>query len=178
MGTSIYNTPGRDTAVRKSIERWELSLGPPAETTALNWSAATENKIIATVVPSITPNGFDLFTTLEGAAIRFIGSGLGNGDTGNFKVSVGFSIKVNTGSGLCVFKGKTRPYTETVFANATDLDYIGASRNFSNNDLGNITLTPQIITLSDGDLVEFSANPTSNFSDTDLQWSGITIEEV
>lgn len=166
-------------ADRKLFNRWQVSLGSPAPTTSISWSDGTDNKLLATVAPSAPPIGFDMFTTAsDGPAIRFIGSGLGNGDTANFIINAAFSIEVGTGSGQCVFKAKTRPYTETVFSNADDINYVGMSRNFPNNDLGALPITPQIITLSDGDLVEFSANPANAFSNVSLPWSGITIIEV
>jgi len=178
MGISLYNTIDRDEAVRKSISPWEVSLGLPTAEEALNWSAGVDNKIDIAVAPSIVPNGFDLFSSLEGDAIRFIGSGLGNGDTAIFLISGGFSIAVNSGSGICTFRLKTRPYTETVFANATNINYLVAQRNFSNNDLGNISMPPQIVTLSDGDLIEFSANPAAAFADNDITTAAIAIKEV
>ncbi len=163
---------------RKVLTPWELSLGSPAPSTGLNWPSSVETKLVITVVPSVLPNGFDLYTTPQGPAIRFIGSGLGNGDTANFALDAAFAVNVVTGSGTCIFRGKTRPYTEADFANAVDINYVGMSRKFPNNDLGSLPMTPQIITLSDGDLLEFSCEPDANFSSVTIEWGAIVLREV
>lgn len=178
MAFSEFTEAQVDYVVRKGIAPFEVSLGSPAPTTGITWTASTDNKIVVTVVPSSLPNGFDLFTTAEGPAIRFIGSGLGNGDTARVCVITSFSISVGSGQGVCEFKAKTRPYTEALFANAVDIPYIGVSRNFPNNDVGALALAPQIIEVSDGDLIEFSANPVATFSSVSMQWSGILITEL
>lgn len=181
-GERIGNGGGADGVpaeiTRKVLAPWELSLGSPAPTTGLNWPSGVETKLDIVVLPSVLPNGFDLFTTPQGPAIRFIGSGLGNGDTASFAFDAAFAVNVITGSGTCIFKGKTRPYTEADFANATDVAYVGMSRKFPNNDLGALPLTPQIITMSDGDLLEFSCEPDANFSSVTIDWGSIVLREV
>lgn len=163
---------------RKVLNAWELSLGAAAPTTGLNWPSGVETKLEIDVAPSVAPRGFDVFMTLQGLAIRFIGSGLGNGETASFALDTAFAVDVITGVGICVFRGKTRHYTETDFAEATDIPFVGMERKFPNNDVGALPLTPQIITLSDGDLLEFSCEPDSNFSSVTMSWGSIVLREV
>ena len=67
-----------------------LSLGSPSSTTGISWTDGVDNKIDVLVLPSVAPVGFDMYTTAQGTAVRFIGSGLGNGDTGNFLIPLAF----------------------------------------------------------------------------------------
>lgn len=175
---AIWTQAQADEGIRKALTPWELSLGSPVATTGISWSAGVDNKLIVTVAPSVLPNGFDMYTTPQGAAIRFIGSGLGNGDSSNFSINTSFSLTIGSGQGIIEFKAVTRPYTEIDFANVVPLNYVGGLRNFSNNDAGSVSLTPQIVTLNDGDLIEFTANPVNNLSNITMDWSGILVREA
>lgn len=177
---SAYNTTQRDEVVRKGTSRNQVSLGAPSPTTGLSWTGGATNKIVVTVAPSYAPIGFDLYVTPQGAAIRFVGAdGDPDGtDSGTFLINTSFSISVGTGSGECFFQAKTRQYDEPDFANATDIQYVSCERNFSNNDLGNISFAPQLISLSDGDLIEFAAIPDTGFSSVSITSAGVVIAEI
>jgi hypothetical protein len=178
MAQSRYNTTTRDAGTRLVMSPFKLSLGVPygGGATGLSWTKNIENKIGITAIPSAIPNGFELFATAQGDAIRFVGGGAGT-ETAEFDIKADICVAVGTGTGDCIFTLRTRPYTETDFAQTTVLGNGHAQRSFNTNTVGSISIPRQTITLNYGDLVELSAMPDANFSNVAIPSGGIHIEE-
>lgn len=174
MGTSAYTTAQMDESDRKALAPYKVSLYLPTPSTGISLTGSTENKINVTVQPptGITPNGFDQFDLGGGLyAIRFIGSGLGNGDSGTFSLSMHMSITSTTAASIMTFKAMTRPYTESTWTNATAIPGCSTLQNLPNNDAGSLSIVAPLIALSDGDLLELSLNPSAGVT-------GITITDL
>jgi hypothetical protein len=167
-----------DEADRKALAPWQVSLYLPTSATGIALTGSTENKVAVTVIPPPElPNGFDQYVTPQGPAIRFIGSGLGNGDSGAFQVTMHMSIEATTGSATTDFKCMTRPYTETLFTNATVIPGCVVSRKMANNDEGALAIVAPLVQMSDGDLLELSINPDSGITVT-IHNLSVTVMEV
>lgn len=132
----------------------------PSDPIAL--TAGVNNKISlpVSVVTSPAPYGFDIYTTPQGTALRFIGTGLGNGDSAVLRMDTMAGLLAETGAtDKIIFKAVTRPYTETDFNNAVDIPGYKISRKMPNNDLGSIALSAPYFTVTAGDLIEIAAVP-------------------
>lgn len=166
MGQSNYNTTDRDEAIKNVLTPEQVSLYITADATGIAIAQDVDTKIVVDVTPSILPNGFDLYVTPQGSAIRYIGSGLGNGDSGDFLILVHISVATTSGSATATIKCKTRPYTETDFANAEDCPGAFVRRKLVVNDHGAFAIVAPIETLTDGDLLELAINPDSGVTIT------------
>ena len=178
-GRSDYSLEQMDESRRKTLAPWQVSLYAPAPTTGISIIGSQENKVAITVIPpaAVVPNGFDSYTTPQGPAIRFIGSGLGNGDSGIFSISLQSTVNATSGAVGATFKCLTRPYTETDFGNATVLEGCFIDVDIPNNTEDIYILNAPLVSLSDGDLVELSIYPnvSRTISIVDL---AVTILEI
>ena len=163
---SGYSITQMDEDTRLSVFPYKISTYLPESTpvTGLAYSAGIDTKLSLPVSVSGIPRGFDIFTTLEGSALRFIGSGLGNGDSATFSSDTHASIGSSNVSTVLTLKAKTRHYTETSFANAVDVPGFYIKRNQPNNDIGAVALVAPTFTLNDGDLLEICVNSTNTVS--------------
>ena len=158
---SGYSITQIDEAFRKTLNPYQFSSYLTSPETGLALTGSTDNKVSLPVslVPGI--NGFDIYTTPQGTALRFIGSGLGNGDVATLRIEVSSSIEATSGAADVLFKAKTRPYTETAFTNAVDITGLFVSEDIANNSEATITIVAPLISVSDGDLIEIAINPAS-----------------
>jgi hypothetical protein len=168
-----------EEAMRKTLTPWTVSLYQATPTTGISLTATTDNKISIVVAPptGIIPNGFDLYVTPQGPATRFIGSGLGNGDTFIGKATIHMSLESTASAGNFTFKLKTRPYTETDFANATQIEGCFASADVENNLEDEYVIVAPLVKLSDGDLVELAIYPDGNET-IDINALAVTLIEI
>ena len=178
-----YTEAQLDDAIRRTLTPWQVSLGVPlaSPATGLSWTDDVDNKIGINVAPIITPMGFDLYTTAEGPATRFIGAGVGDTATGLFNISVALGIKSITGRGDVIFKIKTRHYTETNINNATLIDGCHMGRSFTSDSLGSIMIPEVNIEIANGTLIELFAypnSPSTSFSNVEIRHGGLTLVEI
>ena len=151
----LYSQEEVDDAVRRSLNPYKIGTYLPAAETGIVLTAATRTKISLPVSVVGAPNGFDIYLTDQGNALRFIGSGLGNGDTAIIRMDTMASILAATGSSTSVaFGACTRHYTEPLFTEAIDIPGYSISRKMPNNDEGAVALNAPFFELSDGDLIE------------------------
>lgn len=143
---------------RKVLTPYKVSTYLGAAETGISLSAGVRTKIALPVTVSEGMNGFDIFTTPQGTALRFIGSGLGNGDSilidaaamASLVAATGFSDRVELGA--C-----KRPYTEALFTNAVDIPGFIVGRKMPNNDIGAAAIPAPYFRVNDGDLIEICA---------------------
>ena len=119
---SGYSINQIDEAIRKKLAPYQFSSYLSTPETGIVLTSSVDNKISLPVSLSGTVRGFDIYDFGGGnTALRFTGSGLGNGDTATFRIEVSASLEATSGAGHFIFKAKTRPYTETTWTNATDV---------------------------------------------------------
>lgn len=160
-----YNQEQVDEAVRKTLFPYKFSSYIIAPETGLVLAAGVRTKISLDITPSEGVNGFDIFVTPQGNALRFIGSGLGNGDSILINPGAMASIVSAVGSSDNVSLGAcTRPYTEALFTNAVDIPGFEIDRKQPNNDVGAVALPAPYFRVSDGDLIEICATSLSGIT--------------
>lgn len=159
-----YNQSQVDEAVRKTLTPYQFSSYLPENTpaTGLSFNAGEVTKLSLDVTPSGVPYGFDIYTTPQGTALRFIGTGLGNGDSATFSSDTHASVGSANTATLMTFGACTRPYTEIDFANAVPVPGYYVKRNQPNNDTGALALVAPTFTLNDGDLLEICVTSSNS----------------
>ncbi len=155
-----------DEAVRKQLTPWQVSLYAATPTPGVALTAGVNNKLSVTVIPTAIPVGFDLFVTPQGDAIRFIGSGLGNGDSIVIDLDMHMSITATAGFAVTDFKCVTRPYTEPLFTAAVLIPGCLIQRKLANNDSGALAIVAPLVVMNDGDLLELAINPDNGITVT------------
>lgn len=144
-------------------EPWRYSSYLPVANPSVAITTGQLNKLLLPTTTVGVPDGFDLYTTPQGNALRFIGSGLGNGDSASFTYDSAFSSQaVGLGAEL-TYSAVTRPYTEVDFQAATLILGTAIKRTATNNSSAAVpVVAPPIVTLNDGDLIEFSVETAAN----------------
>jgi len=113
----------------------------------------TRAQIPLALTTSPPPDGFDMFETLQGPALRFVGDG--SGKTRVFSMAISSGLKADFGaSDRVVFSVSRRPYTQSAWDGADLIPGYAVSRKLPNKDLGAIALNSPFFTLQEGDLVE------------------------
>lgn len=159
---SGYSIAQVDEGIRKSITPYQFSSYLSTPETGIVLTGSVDNKVSLPVSSAGTIRGFDIYDFGGGVtALRFVGSGLGNGDSATFRVEVSASIEATIGAAHFIFKAKTRPYTETTWANATDVTGFAAHEDVANNAESIVTLVAPLVSLSDGETLEISLQPDS-----------------
>lgn len=149
-------------ANRKTLAPYKFSSYITAAETGIVLAAGVRTKISLTITASEGVNGFDIFVTPQGNALRFIGSGLGNGDSILINPGAMASVVSAVGASDSVSLGAcTRPYTETLFTNAVDIPGFEIDRKQPNNDIGAVALPAPYFRVNDGDLIEICATSIS-----------------
>lgn len=175
-----WTQPETDEADRVTLEGYNLSLYQPnaTNTSGIVLAGGQHNKVDVFVVPEGIPVGFDLYMTPQGSSVRFIGSGLGNGDTARVEVTIGISLKATLGSDAeTTFYCMTRPYTEAAFTNAVAIEGCKSVRKMPPNDLGYFAISEITLVISDGDLLELSGFPITGIT-VDIKSLSVRIREV
>jgi len=177
---AIYTQEQVDEAIRKILTPYCISTYLPiaSPATGLAFSAGVDTKVSLGVIISGTPNGFDIYATPQGNALRFIGSGLGNGDVATFSIDVHASIGSANVSSLMTFKAKTRTYTEAIFTNAVDVAGFYVKRQQPNNDVGAVAIVAPLITLTDGDLLEICINSAASITGVSIPAFSFKAKEI
>lgn len=160
-----YDDEQINEALRKVLTPYKFGSYITTPETGIVMAAGVRVKISLAVSLSEGINGFDIFATPQGNALRFIGSGLGNGDSILVNVgsmasvvsAVGFSDSVELGA--C-----TRPYTEALFTNSVDILGFAIDRKQPNNDVGAVALNAPYFRVNDGDLIEICGTSLSNIT--------------
>ena len=175
-----YTDAQQNEINRKTLSPYMISTYLPiaSPATGLSFGAGVDTKVSLAVSVIGTPNGFDIFTTPQGTALRFIGSGLGNGDSATFEVDTHASIGSANVASLMTFKAKTRPYTEALFTNAVDVPGFYVKRNQPNNDTGALAIVAPFITLNDGDLLEICINSASGVTGVSILAFSFKAKEI
>lgn len=160
-------------------EPWRYASYLPTPNAQISLTVGVKNKLLLPTTTVGTVEGFDLFVTSQGSALRFIGTGLGNGDSASFKFDAGFSSQAVGGAGAdLMYEMVTRPYTETDFQNTVSVPGIFAPRRADNAKVGAVPMVaPPIVTLNDGDLLEFNVE-TGAATDFILDAFNFEIREV
>ena len=163
---STFRTMLINFFVNALVEGYKMSAYLENPTIGIAINAGVDTKAaITTVFAEVPPRGFDTFITPQGIAWRFIGSGLGNGDTGMFCMSIASGLKADFGAAdRVLFNVKRRHYAEADWLNALAIPGYQISRKLPNKDLGAIALNSPCFTLSDGDLIETSLNTDSDIT--------------
>jgi hypothetical protein len=153
-----YTDEQINEATRKELFPYKFASYITTPESGLVLPAGVRTKISLDITPSEGVNGFDIFVTPQGNALRFIGSGLGNGDTMLLNPGSMASLLSATGFSDSVVLGAcTRPYTEPLFTNAVDIPGFSIERKQPNNDVGAIALDAPYFRVNDGDLIEICA---------------------
>lgn len=146
--------------------------------TGIVLSAGVDNKIVLSSTTLGDVRGFDLYVTPQGSALRFVGSGLGNGDVASFEIRGHAGLKTGASAASVDVKVKTRPYTEADFANAVQIPGLQVAQKLAVNATENIPIVaPEVITVNDGDLLELAINPDTGVT-LDLDQFSFTAVEV
>lgn len=160
---SNYTGTQVDEAIRKKLTPYQISTYLASPETGISLTGSTDNKVSIPVSTRGTINGFDIYDYGGSVtALRFIGSGLGNGDSSWFRVEVSASVEATAGAASFVFKAKTRPYTETDWANTDDVTGFSVNQYVANNAESAIPVIAPLVYLEDGDTLEISIQPDSS----------------
>lgn len=164
MGTINYTTEQLNKMSRVNIEPYIYNsyLGTPA--TGLTITSGQKNKIVLATTTVGAPRGFDLYVTPQGSALRFIGSGLGNGDTAVLSIKSHISATTTNQAAELDYQVVKRHYTETNFQNAVVVDGYNVEQNMPNNATEALSFVAPDIEVSDGDLLELNIETNSTIT--------------
>ena len=177
-----YYTADVQEALRVGLTPWNVSTYLPKATplTDLDFPAGVETKISipVSVADGSVPRGFDIYTTPQGTALRFIGSGLESGDEAWFVSQAHASLGSSNVATLLTLSARKRPYTEINFANSTQIGGFYIKRNQPNNDTGAVALVAPVFKLTAGDLLEISGNSTNGVTGVGISAFAFNIREI
>ena len=178
MGIINFTTAQLNKMARIVIEPYIYNSYLPTPATGLTITAGQKNKIVLATSTVGVPNGFDLYVTPQGSALRFIGSGFGNGDTAVFSVKSHVSATTTNQSASINLCATIRPYTETDYQNAVQIGGYNVEQNMPNNATEALTLVAPDIVLNDGDLLELCVETDSTITEGfDLNQFSFNIRE-
>lgn len=153
-----YTQTQFEDTMRKTQEPWEISLYTTAAE-SLSFTGAQENKLLLTnIAPLNAGNGFQSVVTDDGIATQFVGDGLGN--TYTFDLSINMSVEASLGAVETTFSVYVRDADQT-FVEGTQATGWTMTRTFTNNSIG-VMGKGFPITLTEGQLIDFSVNPTGD----------------
>lgn len=179
MAQSSYSITQLDEGLRKILTPYSADLYVPILTpvTGLSFDAGVRTKLVLNSEAASLPRGFDLYTTPEGPALMFIGSGLGNGDSFVFDASGHASVGSANQATLLTISVCKRQYTEP-FTSSVDIPGFYIKRNQPNNDTGAVSIVAPKFVMNDGDLLDICVTSTATVTGVSISAFAFKIKEA